>query len=246
MSCRSWPQTPSLLRGSPASTPCQQVGLDHVDGDHDGLDWSWSWSWTKTWWTPCQQVSLEVFILPMMILSILMTNDENMTMIITIISLRSDRSRCVWGRSCHRKRLENWTQVSPSEVFTYFQILLALAWAKAPRFSCSVSALEAPAFRRTSLTSSTSGSTIRPQQPIYEVIRLVCNLILCNAEVLFSFSSNMFQFCCRYSHYSFFFISNFQTQRVSEPARGGRILVTSGFLQQLSKVASLSLPCLMP
>ena len=35
----------------------------------------------------------------------------------------------------------------------------------------------------------------------------------------------------------FFFISNFQTQRVSEPARGGRILVTSRFLQQLPKVA---------
>ena len=34
-----------------------------------------------------------------------------------------------------------------------------------------------------------------------------------------------------------FFISNFPTQRVSKPARGGRILVTSRFLQQLSKVA---------
>ena len=39
-----------------------------------------------------------------------------------------------------------------------------------------------------------------------------------------------------------FFISNFQTQRVSKPARGGRILVTSCFLQQLPKVAWLSLP----
>ena len=52
---------------------------------------------------------------------------------------------------------------------------------------------------------------------------LVSHLICFN----FAVDTPIIQFC----------ILNFQTQRVSEPAGGGRILVTSRFLQQLPKVA---------